>query len=412
MGFSLTLLLVLTCVFAFYMAWAIGANDVANAMGAAVGSGALGLGAALMIAGVAEFLGAVLVGEHVTSTIHQGIVNPALFKGKPGEFMMGMSAALLGSAFWLHAATVLGLPVSTTHSIVGSVVGFGLVARGVDGLYLGSLAGIVASWFVSPVAGGLLSFGIYYFIRDKILAVRDRDEATRRYAPFILFVVVVVLLQSFVFKGMKNLKLPVNFWTVLLLGLLLGGAVALITRRWLGAGSPIRRGDLTNRFFGFLMVATAGYVAFAHGANDVGNAVGPLAAVLDIYRSGAVPTAKVTVPWWVLGLGGVGIVAGLGVYGREVIATIGGKITEINPQNGFAAQFGAAATVLLASQLGLPISTTHTIVGAVIGVGMARGVEALDLRVIRNIISSWVLTLPFAAGATMLVFRVLEHFFG
>lgn len=404
-------LLILTCVFAFYMAWAIGANDVANAMGAPVGSGALSLGGALIIAGVAEFLGAVLVGEHVTSTIHQGIVKPALFRGQPLEFMLGMSAALLGSAFWLHAATMLGLPVSTTHSIVGSVVGFGLVARGMDGLYLWNLAKIVASWFVSPLAGGLLSYWIYGFIRDKILAVRDRDDATRRYAPLILFIVVVVLLQSFVFKGMKNLKLPVTFWSVLLLGVLLGGLVALVTRSWLGAEGRPQGKELTNRFFGFLMVATAGYVAFAHGANDVGNAVGPMAAVLDIYRSGTVPTAKVEVPWWVLGLGGVGIVAGLAVYGRKVIATIGGKITEINPQNGFAAQFGAAATVLVASQLGLPISTSHTIVGAVIGVGMARGVGALNLRVIRNIVYAWVVTLPFAAGATMIVFRVLEYFF-
>jgi PiT family inorganic phosphate transporter len=403
-------LLVLTCIFAFYMAWAIGANDVANAMGAAVGSGALTLGAAILIAGAAEFLGAVLVGEHVTSTIHRGIVNPVLFRADPLEFMMGMSAALLGAAFWLHAATILGLPVSTTHSIVGAVVGFGLVARGVGGLYLWNLFKIVMSWFVSPLAGGLLSYWIYVFIRDRILAVRDQDEATRRYAPFILFVVVVVLLQSFVFKGMKNLKLPVTFWSVLLLGVVLGGVIAAGTRAWLGKAGPRGR-ELTNRFFGFLMVATAGYVAFAHGANDVGNAVGPLAAVLDIYHTGTVPTANVTVPWWVLGLGGVGIVAGLAVYGKKVIATIGGKITEINPQNGFAAQFGTAVTVLVCSQMGLPISTSHTVVGAVIGVGMARGVGALNLGVIRNIVYAWVVTLPFAAGATMIVFRVLEYFF-
>jgi PiT family inorganic phosphate transporter len=323
-----------------------------------------------------------------------------------------MTAALLGAALWLNAATIMGMPVSTTHSIVGAVIGFGLIAKGVEGLNYWTLTKIVMSWVVSPITGGLLGFGIFYFVREKILTARDQDEACRWYAPFILFVFVVILIQSFVFKGMKNLNLPVTFFSVLVVGVALGLVVFFVSRFLINraAGRDKEGGDsFSRRFFTFLLIATSGYVAFAHGANDVANAVGPLAAVLGVFQSGSV-TAEVPVPWWVLFVGGAGIVAGLAIAGGKIIATIGNNITEITPYNGFSAQFGAATTVLIASQMGMPISTTHTIVGAVIGVGMARGIQALNLRVIRNIVSSWILTLPFAAGATVLVYRVLEFF--
>jgi len=401
-------LVTLACLFAFYMAWNIGANDVANSMAPSIGSGVVTLKNAIWIAAIAEFAGAVLVGSSVTSTIRKGIVDPAIFAGDPEQFMLGMTAALLGAALWLHAATVMSLPVSTTHSIVGAVIGFGLVAKGAGALNYGTLFSIVMSWVISPVAGGVLGFGIFYFVRVKILATRDQNEACRFYAPYILFVFVVVFIQSFIFKGMKNLKLPVTFWTVLILGAVVGVVVFVGSRYWFssrGKGGE----DFSDRFFKFLLVATCGYVAFAHGANDVANAVGPLAAVIGVYQQGVV-TAKMLVPWWVLVVGGAGIVSGLAIAGWKVIATIGSHITEITPQNGFAAQFGAATTVLICSQMGLPISTTHTIVGAVIGVGMARGIQALNLRVIRNIVLSWFLTIPFAAGATLLVFRVIEAF--
>ena len=401
------ILVVLACAFAAYMAWTIGANDVANSMAPAIGSGFLSLKNAILIAAVAEFSGAVLVGASVTSTIRKGIVDPAVFRGDPTLFILGMTAALFGAAAWLHAATFLGLPVSTTHSIVGAVIGFGLIAKGADGLNTGALVGIVLSWLISPVMGGVLGFGIFYFVRERILAAEDPEHASRRAAPYILFVVVVVLLQSFVFKGMKNLKLPVNFWSVLLLGIILGAIVFAGARYYFSREGEKGSRELTHRLFTFLLLTTSGYVAFAHGANDVANAVGPLAAVLDVFRTGSL-ASKVPVPWWVLVLGGIGIVSGLWISGWRVISTIGTKITEITPQNGFSAQFGAATTVLVFSQLGLPISTTHTIVGAVIGVGMARGIGALNLRVIGNVISSWLLTLPFAAGATMLTFRLLQ----
>ncbi|MAE06968.1 MAG: phosphate permease [Nitrospinae bacterium] len=400
------ILVVIACIFALYMAWNIGANDVANSMASSIGSGVVSLKNAIWIAAIAEFAGAVLVGSSVTSTIRKGIVDPAIFADNPEQFMLGMTAALLGAALWLHAATVMGMPVSTTHSIVGAVIGFGLVAKGAGGLNYGTLFTIVMSWVISPVSGGLLGFLIFYFVREKILTAEDQNKACRFYAPYILFVFAVVFIQSFVFKGIKNLKLPLTFWTVLLVGLVVGAVVLIGSRWWISSNEHVDD-NFSDRFFKFLLISTCGYVAFAHGANDVANAVGPLAAVIGVFQNGVV-TAKVTVPWWVLVLGGSGIVAGLAIAGWKVIATIGSQITEITPQNGFAAQFGAATTVLVCSQLGLPISTTHTIVGAVIGVGMARGVRALNLRVIRNIISSWVLTIPFAAGATMLVYRILE----
>ncbi len=400
------ILVVIAFIFALYMAWNIGANDVANSMAPSVGSGVISLKKAIWIAAIAEFAGAVLVGSSVTSTIRKGIVDPVIFEGNPEQFMLGMTAALLGAALWLHAATIMGLPVSTTHSIVGAVVGFGLVAKGAGALNYGTLFSIVMSWIISPVSGGLLGFLIFCFVREKILTAEDPNKACRFYAPYILFIFVVVFIQSFIFKGIKNLKLPLNFWTVLLLGLAVG-AVIFIGSRWWFSSSENESEKFSDRFFNFLLISTCGYVAFAHGANDVANAVGPLAAVIGVFQSGVV-MAKVVVPWWVLVLGGSGIVAGLAISGWKVIVTIGSQITEITPQNGFAAQFAAATTVLVFSQLGLPISTTHTIVGAIIGVGMARGVSALNLRVIRNIISSWVLTIPFAAGATMLIYRILE----
>lgn len=409
---TLLILVILACAFAMYMAWNIGANDVANSMAPSIGSGVVSLKQAIWIAAIAEFAGAVLVGSSVTSTIRKGIVDPLIFQNNPEQFMLGMTAALLGAALWLNAATIMGMPVSTTHSIVGAVIGFGLVAKGVESLNYWTLTKIVMSWLVSPVTGGLLGFGIFYFIREKILTAQDQEAACRRYAPFILMVFVVVLIQSFVFKGIKNLDLPVTFSSVLIVGITVGIIVYFGFKFWINKKTERNEnGDesFSNRFFTFLLIATSGYVAFAHGANDVANAVGPLAAVLGVFQSGTV-TVEVPVPWWVLMIGGAGIVSGLAIAGWKVIATIGNSITEITPHNGFSAQFGAATTVLIASQMGMPISTTHTIVGAVIGVGLARGVQALNLRVIRKIISSWILTLPFAAGATILVYRILEIF--
>jgi inorganic phosphate transporter, PiT family len=398
-----------------YMAWGIGANDVANAMGTSVGSGALTLMAAIVVAGVLEFGGAVLIGSNVTQTVSRGIIDVSMFDvdgpwGSDGPMMLavGMLCALLGAAVWLHAATALGLPVSTTHSIVGAVVGIGVVSFGFSGVDWGKMGQIVASWVVSPLAGGALAFASFYSIRRFIISSSDPVRATNRAAPYVAGVVVAVMVLSFIYKVLKNrFDLPPLLLALVAAtaaGIVAGVLTSGLTRLMVpapGAG-PF---DYVERVFGFLQIATACFVAFAHGANDVANAIGPVAAVVSIYHTGftSVP-ASVGVPLWVLVLGGAGIVLGLATMGYRVIATIGREITEITPSRGFSAEFGAATTVLLASSLGLPVSTTHTLVGAVIGVGFAHGIAALNLAVIRNIVNSWLATIPVSAGLAATLF--------
>lgn len=385
------------------MAWNIGANDVANAMGTSVGSGALTLRQAILVAAVFEFGGAVLVGAHVTDTIKGEIIPPEAFVADPETFMIGMAAALCGAATWLLVATMLGLPVSTTHSIVGAVVGFGLVSVGPADVSWGTLGPIVLSWVVSPLCGGVLAFLMFTFVRRAIILADDPYDATVRWSPYLIALVGFTLGLSILFKGLKNLNLDLPFHLAAPACLAFGGALGLAMRTWLvRRPRPVGYSVASvERLFGGLQVVTACYVAFAHGSNDVANAIGPLAAIVQSAQEGAV-AAKATVPLWVLVLGGVGIVIGLATYGYKVIDTVGHKITSMTPTRGFSAEFGAATTVLLASRLGLPISTTHTLIGAVIGVGLARGMAALNLRVIRNIVYSWVITIPAAAVFTVL----------
>lgn len=410
------LILAIALVAGLYMAWTIGANDVANAMGTSVGSGALTLTMAIVLAGVFEFGGAVLVGSEVTSTISKGIVETELFDptgplGADGPLLLGLAmlSALLASAVWLHLATHLGLPVSTTHSIVGSVLGVGLVSFGLSGVQWGAMGQIVASWFVSPLMGGLLAFLTFGAIRWLILRNPDPIAATRRYSPYIVGATVSIMTLSFIYKVLQNRfeAPPVLLSVLLALGVgaaagVFAGALLRATRQ--GAREPY---TYVERIFAFLQIATACYVAFAHGANDVANAVGPVAAVVELYRAGfEAVSSRVGVPFWVLLLGGGGIVIGLATLGYKVIATIGKEITEITPTRGFSAEFGAATTVLVASTLGLPISTTHTLVGGVIGIGFAQGIGALNMNMIRNIVRSWLATVPVAAAVAALVFTI------
>jgi PiT family inorganic phosphate transporter len=410
-----SIIVVVAVLGGLYMAWTIGANDVANAMGTSVGSGALTLVAAIVIAGVLEFSGAVMVGSHVTETISKGIVETSLFDatgplGKDGPVLLaiGMLCALFGSALWLHLATYLGLPVSTTHSIVGAVAGIGVVSFGVGGVNWGSLTQIVGSWIVSPLMGAALSFLSFYAIRQLILKKDDPVKATVKVAPYLVAAVVAVMMLSFIYKVLKNrMGVP-----PLMLALPLAGAVG--TGTGVLSGVVVRRMaptegasayDYVERIFAYLQIATACFVAFAHGANDVANAVGPLASVVNLARSGFTDMATmVGVPFWVLVLGGGGIVLGLSTFGYRVMATIGREITDITPTRGFCAEFGAATTVLLASSMGLPISTTHTLVGGVIGIGFAQGIGALNLSMIKSIVKSWVATVPVAAAISALLY--------
>jgi PiT family inorganic phosphate transporter len=396
-----------------YMAWNIGANDVANAMGTSVGSHAVSLKQAVILAAIFEFAGAFLVGGHVTNTVRKGIVSPGVFADKPEVFVLGMLAALLASGIWLNLATFLGLPISTTHSIVGSIVGFGLVVGGVAAINWGKLGSVVMSWFVSPFVGGLLAFLTFTFIKRTVLSSWNPVQAARRVVPLLIFPVAVVLVLSMAYKGLKNLHLDIPFKQALLIalgaGLLAYFAMKLFLERKY-ATRPKKRKDAFDQvegLFKHLQIGTACYVAFAHGANDVANAIGPFAAIVSVFNSGSVEM-KVGVPMWVLGLGGLGIVVGLGTWGYKVIETVGKKITTITPSRGFSAEFATATTVLACSKMGLPVSTSHTLVGSVIGVGLAKGLAALNLKIIRNIVNSWVITVPATAVVTILIFLFLR----
>ncbi|MFO7261608.1 MAG: anion permease [bacterium] len=411
------IILAIALAAAFYMAWTIGANDVANAMGTSVGSGALTLVSAILLAAVFEFGGAVVLGASVTETISKGIVETALFdpSGPLGEdgpvlLALGMICALLASAIWLHAATFLGMPVSTTHSIVGAVFGIGIVSFGFRGVDWGTMLQIVMSWLVSPLLGGVLAFGTFITVRRLILESPDPVAATRRYAPYIIGVVVGVMTLSFIYKVLSRRFEAPSVLLSLLIAAGLGAAVGAVAGAFVRATRPARdAGTFTyvERVFALLQIATACFVAFAHGANDVANAVGPLAAVVTLYQTGFTEVVgRVGVPTWTLFLGGGGIVLGLATLGHRVIATIGRQITEITPTRGFSAEFGAATTVLVASSLGLPISTTHTLVGGVIGVGFGHGIAALNLTTVRRIVTSWVATVPVAAVVAAVLFVI------
>jgi PiT family inorganic phosphate transporter len=390
-------------VLALYMAWAIGANDVANAMGTSVGSGALTIRRAILIAGVLELCGAFLGGAHVTDTVRKGILDTSLFaNGAEDLLLYGMLASLASAATLLLGATHFGLPVSTTHAIVGAIVGFGAVSLGPDVINWGKVLQIIASWLTSPLIGGVLAFLIFHFVNFTVFNREKPLEAAKKIGPFFFFLVTFIIGLVTLFKGLQPLKLDLDLPHALLYSTLAGVVVAIAGHFILVRIKPGQQVKNGNRFrdvervFSVLVVMTASAVAFAHGSNDVANAIGPLAAIFNIVRgldiSGTAPVAP-----WMLMLGGVGIVIGLATLGYRVIETVGQKITELTPSRAFTAQIAAATTIVLASRLGIPVSTTHILVGAVLGVGIARGIGAIDLRVVGKIMISWVATLPIAA---------------
>jgi len=396
-----TIVLAVAAVAGLYMAWNIGANDVANAMGTSVGSGALTLRRAIIVAAIFEFGGAMLVGGTVTQTIRQGIVEVSAFGDDPMVIAIGMTCCLLAAALWLNIATYSGWPVSTTHSIVGAVVGFGLIAGGLDAVNWSVMVKIVASWVISPVLGGFLGYVGFVFIKRRILNADRPLLALRGWGPIMIFPIFAILTLSVLFKGLKPLKLDLALGPALGIAVLVGLLASMLSvpllRRFARLASEDKREHSyrAERVFLVLQVFTACFVAFAHGSNDVANAVGPMAAVFGA-TSGELG-ANVPVPYRVLLIGAAGIVVGLATYGYKIMATIGKKITELTPSRGFAAEFGAATTIVLASKLGLPVSTTHTLVGAVIGVGFARGIGAINTKVVGGIIASWLITVPFTA---------------
>ncbi|MBF8222304.1 inorganic phosphate transporter [Halomonas sp. 328] len=410
--------IILACLFGFFMAWGVGANDVANAMGTSVGSKAITIKQAIIIAVIFEFLGAWLAGGEVTATIRGGIVDPDLLAADPQFLVYGMLSALLAAGIWLLIASARGWPVSTTHSIVGAIVGFGAVGLGMEAVAWNRVGTIASSWVVSPLLAGTIAFGLFKTVQYLIFEARDPFAAAKRYVPMYVFLVGFIVAMVTLTKGLTHVGLNFTFGQSFLLSILIGLAImglGIILERRVdyqkSAGDSFGYGGV-ERVFGVLMLFTACAMAFAHGSNDVANAVGPLAAVISVVRSDGVIDSAALVPWWVLVLGGGGIVFGLVTYGHRVIATVGTGITELTPSRGFAATLAAATTVVLASGTGLPISTTHTLVGAVLGVGLARGMAALNLRVIGTIVMSWLITLPAGAGLAILFFFTFKGMFG
>lgn len=469
------ILIVCLLVAGFYMAWNIGANDVANAMGTSVGSGALTLRQAVMVAAVLEFSGAFFFGSNVSKTIQNGIIDVNSFASDHMVLVYGMFSVLIAAGVWLQIASYYGWPVSTTHTIVGAVVGFGIVCGGVDSVQWSNVSFIVTSWIISPLLGGIVSFLIFTFLRQTILYKPDPLEAAKKIFPFLVFLVISVLGLILVLDGLKNghLNLPKEealLWSMVpgaigaFMGwlfvrnisasrstshhkhesdrtidkieeaqhhLLLAGAAvphemqdrfsAMIEEidrfkphiernNSKDAGAAASEYSTIEKIFSYLQIMSACLMAFAHGANDVANAIGPLAAAIATLQANTiVPNAPI--PAWILAVGGIGIVIGLATWGWRVIETIGKKITELTPTRGFAAEFGAATTIVLATQFGMPVSTTHTLVGSVLGVGLARGIEALNLSMTRDICISWLVTVPAGAAATVFIFYILKAIF-
>ena len=412
-----TIMVILAIIFGLYMTWGVGANDLANAMGTSVGAGAVTVKQAVGIAIVFEFAGAVLAGGNVTQTIRKGIIDPTNIISTPEILIYGMLAALLAAAVWLMLASLKGWPVSTTHSIVGALVGFALVGIGPDAVNWGKIGEIIASWVISPAVGGTISFLLVLSTRKLIFDTDNPLKNAKRYAPAYIFMVGFIISLVTLFKGLKhlhiNLSAAQSFGLAICIGLLTGFIGWLFVKK-------VKEDVEADRDFHFasvekvftpMMLFTACSMAFAHGSNDVANGIGPLAAVISIVNSGGEVMQSSDMPAWILMVGGGGIVAGLITLGYRVMLTVGTKITELTPSRGFCAELAAASTVVLASRTGLPVSTTHILVGSVLGVGLARGIGALDLRVVMNIIISWLVTLPAGALLAMIFFFFLKGIF-
>lgn len=408
-----TILLFLALLFGLYMAWGIGANDVANAMATSVGAKAITVKQAILIAAVFEFLGAFLAGGEVTSTIRKGIIDSSSLAGDPDVLIVGMLSALLSAAVWLTVASRFGWPVSTTHSIIGAIVGFAVVTIGIEAVHLDKVGSIVASWVVSPVMAGTLSFVLVLSVQRLIFDTDDPERYARRYVPMYIFLAALMISLVTLLKGLKHVGLELTTiesaaFSIGFALVVMSGGIVMVRRVHQVSAAEVADFSYANveKSFAVLMIVTACAMAFAHGSNDVANAIGPVAAIVSAVNTGEV-AQKASVSPYILLIGAVGIVIGLATYGFRVMATVGRRITELTPSRGFAAELAAATTVVLASGTGLPISTTHTLVGAVLGVGLARGISALNLGVIRTIFMSWVITLPVGAVLAVTFYYIL-----
>ncbi|MGD2184521.1 MAG: inorganic phosphate transporter [Desulfobacterales bacterium] len=400
--------LIIGYIFGFYMAWNIGANDVANSMASAVGAKAITIRQAVFIAGILNIVGAVFIGSHVTKTIRKGIVSTDIL-ADPHLALIGALAALLAAALWVSFATWRSLPVSTTHSIVGAMIGFGIMAGGFSVINWGKLAAVILSWIISPVFAMVIGFLMFKTIVKFILSKDDPFSQALKLAPYFISIALFVVILSFLFKTPLGKRLaigtPLALLIAVILAIVLGFLAVKILRKFIKSTNLAGEEEIFRK----IQIGTSCYVALAQGANDVANAIGPLAVIYFLVKTGGVG-AKVPVPVFLLFFGGIGIACGIGMAGHRVMETIGKKITTLTNTRGFSVDFAAATTVMVASKLGLPVSTTHAAVGGVLGVGLARGIEAVNFRIIFQIILYWVLTVPAAAITSIVIFKILQYF--
>ncbi|MFZ7129826.1 inorganic phosphate transporter [Avibacterium avium] len=411
-----TLLVIITAAFGFFMAFGVGANDVSNAMGTSVGSGTITAKQAIIIAMIFECAGAYLAGGEVTETIKSGVLNPTEYIATPEILALGMMAALFSSGLWLLIASRMGWPVSTTHTIIGAIIGFGLITVGPNSIDWSAIRNIVGSWFITPVIAGVVAYGIFFSTQKLIFDTEKPLRNAQKYGPYYMGLTIFILSVVTMIKGLKHVGLHLTSSETFFISLAIS-ALSVVASHFYFRSKKFRQTVKSGTFgavekvFSILMLLTACAMAFAHGSNDVANAIGPLSAVVSIVDNGGEIMAKSPLAWWILPLGAAGIALGLIVMGYKVMATIGTGITDLTPSRGFSAQFATATTVVLASGTGLPISTTQTLVGAILGIGFARGIAALNLTVIRNIIASWIITLPAGAFFAILIYYVLHAIF-
>lgn len=400
------LVLIIGYVFGFYMAWNIGANDVANSMASAVGAKAITIRQAIFIAGILNILGAVFIGAHVTDTIRKGIVSTEILSD-PHMALIGALAALLASALWVSFATWKSLPVSTTHAIVGAMTGFGIMAGGVSAVNWGKLGGVVLSWVVSPIFSLVIAFVMFKVIVRLILSRKKAFEQALRLSPAFIGLACFVVVLSFLFKTPLGNTLALSDTSALLWALALAVLLGFLGKWLLGRLLWDQVEDGAEEIFRRIQIGTSCYVALAQGANDVANAIGPLAVIYFLVKTGGV-AATIPVPFFLLLFGGIGIACGIAMAGHRVMDTLGNKITTLTNTRGFSVDFAAATTVLAASKMGLPVSTTHAAVGGVLGVGLAHGFEAVNFSIVFQIMIYWILTVPASALTSMIIFKVLE----
>jgi len=395
----------------FYMAWSIGANDVANSMATAVGAKAITFKQAVLIAGVLNFIGAVFVGPHVVETVKGGIIDSAYIPDGH-TLMLGFVASLLAAALWVTLSTWKEMPISTTHSVIGALIGFGLIVGGIQSVHWGKVGSVAASWVLSPLFGCILAFLVFKVLVKMIFAKEDPVHAAKIVGPVIIGVTAFLIVSSLLLETALSDMIGISIMSQSLLVSGIISVVVVFLAIWFLRNIEGRSTEdyaTVEGIFRKLQVITSCYVAFSHGANDVANAIGPVAAIVPLASTGEM-NHTAAIPTYLLILGGIGIAVGCMTWGRKVMQTVGGRITSLTNTRGFSVDFGAATTVLVASKLGLPISTSHTVVGAVIGVGVARGLEAIDLSIIRKIIISWLLTLPIAAATSIGIYLLIRLF--